>query len=153
MELLGRSWDPAAVSALAAILGSFTGAFASTLSAWITQRHHDRQDLLAKRISHREQLYSDFISESALAMVDAMQHKLEDPSKLTPVYALISRIRLSSPTNVVESAERVARTILNTYSAPNLTAQEIQSVAGKLDALREFSSICRRELESLRSGL
>jgi hypothetical protein len=86
-------------------------------------------------------------------MVDAMQHKLEDPSKLTPVYALISRIRLSSPTNVVESAERVARAILTTYSAPNLTAQEIQSVAGKLDPLREFSSICRRELESLRSGL
>jgi hypothetical protein len=66
-------------------------------------------------------------------MVAAMQHKFEDPSKLTPVYALISRIRLSSPTNVVESAERVARTILNTYSAPNLTAQEIQSVAGTLD--------------------
>jgi hypothetical protein len=86
-------------------------------------------------------------------MADAMQHKFEDPSKLTPVYALISRIRLSSPTNVMESAERVTRTILNTYSGPNLTAQEIHSVAGKLDPLREFSSICRRELESLRSGL
>ena len=74
------------VSALAAIFGSFIRAFASTLNAWVTRRHHDRQDLPAKRISHREQLYSDFISESPRVMVDAMQHNFEDPSKLTPVY-------------------------------------------------------------------
>lgn len=86
-------------------------------------------------------------------MVDGMQHNFEAPSRLTPVYALISRIRLSSPTNVVESAERVAKTILNTYSAPNLTAKEIQSPAGKLQPLREFSMICRGELESLSSSL
>ena len=65
---------------------------------------------------------SDFINESARAMVDAMQHKFEDPNRLTPAYALISRIRLSSPTNVVESAERVAKIVLTTYSEPNLTA-------------------------------
>ena len=92
MALFARSLDPATVSALAAILGAFAGAFASTLSAWITQRHHDRRDTLAKKIAHREQLYSDFISESARAMVDAMQHKFEDPSKLTPVYALEKRV-------------------------------------------------------------
>ena len=87
-------------------------------------------------------------------MVDAMQNKFEDPSKLTPIYALISRIRLGSPTNVVESAERVARTILITYSKPNLTAEEIQSGIGKTDdPLREFGIICRHELESLRRSL
>jgi hypothetical protein len=154
MALFARSLDPAAVSALAAIFGSFVGGFASTLSARLTQRHHDREDLLAKKIAHREQLYSDFISESTRAIVDAMQHTLEDPSRLTPVYALISRIRLSSPTKVVESAERVAKTILSTYSAPNLTTEEIQSGVGKRDdPLREFSNICRRELELLRSVL
>ena len=154
MAWLSRSWNPATVSALAAIFGSFAGALASTLSAWLTQRHHDRRDLLAKSIAHREQLYSDFISESARAMVDAMQHTFEDASRLNPVYALISRMRLSSPTNVVESAERVAKTILSTYSAPNLTSEEIQSGVGKRDnPLHEFSNICRRELESLKRGL
>jgi hypothetical protein len=93
----GRSWDPATVSALAAIFGSFAGGFASTLSAWLTQRHHDRKNFLAKKIAHREQLNSDFISESARAMVDPMQHTLEDPSRLTPVYALISRIQVELP--------------------------------------------------------
>jgi hypothetical protein len=87
-------------------------------------------------------------------MVDAMQHKFEDSSKLRTIYALISRIRVGSPTNVVESAERVAKTILITYSKPNLTAEEIQSGVGKTDdPLREFSIICRHELESLRRSL
>jgi hypothetical protein len=131
MALFARSLDPAAVSALAAILGSFDGAFASTLSAWIAQRHHDRRDTLARKIAHREQLYSDSVSESARAMVDAIQHTFEDPTRLTPVCALISRIRLSSPVNVVENAEQVGKTILATYSAPNLVAEEIPSGAAK----------------------
>ncbi|PYL29592.1 MAG: hypothetical protein DMF45_05260 [Verrucomicrobia bacterium] len=71
--------NPASISALAAIFGSLTGALASSLSTWITQRHQDRRDLLAKRIFHREQLYSDFISESARAVADAIQHSFQDP--------------------------------------------------------------------------
>jgi hypothetical protein len=92
MSLFARSLDPATVSAQAAILGSFADAIASTLSAWITQRRHDRQDPRVKKVAHREQLHSDFISERARATVDAMQHKFEDPSKLTPVYALEKRV-------------------------------------------------------------
>ena len=70
MSLFQHS-NPAIISALAAIFGSLTGGLASSVSAWITQRHHDRRDLLAKSTFHREQLYSDFISESARAMADA----------------------------------------------------------------------------------
>ena len=62
-------------------------------------------------------------------MIDAIQRSLEDPSRLIPSYALLSRIRLSSSTNVVESAEQVLTTILNTYSQPNLTLKDIQSMA------------------------
>lgn len=154
MGWVGRAWNPATVSALAGLFGSLVGACASTVSAWIAQRYHERKDLLGRTISHREQLYSDFISESARAMVDAMQHTLEDPSRLTTVYALISRMRLSSPMHVVESAERVAKTILTTYSKPNLSAEEIQARADIRDnPLREFSNICRSELELLGSGL
>ena len=68
--------------ALAAIFGSMTGALGSSLSTWITQRHADRRDLLARRIFHREQLYSDFIT-----------------------YALLSRVRLSASREVLTSAE------------------------------------------------
>ena len=154
MKSLDGSLSPATVSALAAICGSLVGALGSSVSAWIAQRHQNRRDLLAKKIAHREQLYSDFISEGARAMVDAIQHTFQDPSRLIPAYSLLSRIRLSSSINVVESAERVVTTILDTYSGPNLTPEEIQSKATKHDdPLREFSTICRRELESLWNGL
>jgi hypothetical protein len=42
--------------------------------AELKQKMSRIKDLLAKKIAHREQLNSDFISESARAMVDAMQH-------------------------------------------------------------------------------
>ena len=83
MRLIGGSWNPATISALAAIFGSLTGALASSLRTWITQKYQGRRDLLAKRIFYREQLYSDFISESAHAMADAIQHNLQDPNNLT----------------------------------------------------------------------
>ena len=77
MTLIGGSWNPATISALAAIFGSLSGALASSVSTWMTQRHQDRRDLLAKRIFHCEQLYSDFISESTRAMADAIQHTFQ----------------------------------------------------------------------------
>jgi hypothetical protein len=146
--------NPATISALAAILGSLTGALASSVSTWITQRHQDQRDLLARRIFHREQLYSDFISESARALADALAHNFQDLNKLIPTYAVLSRIRVSSSSDVLASAERVVEYIITTYSAPNLSPQEIQSRAAKReDPLRDFSNICRRELESLWEGL
>ena len=151
--MIGGSWDPASISALAAIFGSLSGALASSVGTWITQRHQDRRDLLAKRIFHREQLYSDFISESAHAMADAIQHSFHDPNKLSPT-ALLSRIRLSSSADVLASAEQVIQRIIATYSEPNLTPEEIQSRAAKHeDPLREFSNICRAELETMQNQL
>ena len=153
MSLLHDS-NPATITALAAIFGSLTGALASSVSTWITQKHQDQRDLLAKRIFHREQLYSDFISESTRALADSLQHNFQDPNKLVPIYAALSRIRVSSSTEVLASAERVVDNIIATYSEPNLTPEEIQSRAAKRnDPLRDFSSICRRELESLWKGL
>ena len=117
MRLIGGSWNPATISALAAIFGSLTGALASSVSTWIVQKHQGRRDLLAKRIFYREQLYSDFISESAHAMADAIQYNLQDPNNLTPAYALLSRMRLSSSTDVLASAERVIHHIIITSLA------------------------------------
>jgi hypothetical protein len=73
-------------------------------------------------------------------MADAIQHNFQDPNKLTPTYALLSRIRLSSSGDVLASGERVLQHIIRTHSEPNLAPEEIQSRATKrLDSLREFS--------------
>jgi hypothetical protein len=147
--------NPATISALAAIVGSLVGALASSVSTWITQRHQDRPDLLAKRIFHREQLYSDFISESACSLADALLHNFQDLNRLIPTYALLSRVRVSSSNDVLASAERVVDQIIAIYSEPNLTPEEIQSRAAAKgdDPLRDFSTICRGELQSLWRGL
>jgi hypothetical protein len=153
MQLISGSWNPAFISALAAIGGSLVGALGSASSAWIAHKHQGRRDLLARKIFHREQLYADFISASAKVLVDAAQNEFQDPSRLVPMYALLSRIRLSSSMKVVESAERVVKTVLAAYSAPNLTLKEFQSRAETGDdPLRDFSNICRHDLEALWSS-
>ena len=152
--MIGGSWSPASISALAALCGSLVGALGSSVSAWIAQRLQNRRDILTKRIFHREQLYSDFISETARGLAHAKQHKFQDPGNLIPSYALLSRIRLSSSIRVVKSAERVVDIILNTYSEPNLTPDEFHAWAGEQnDPLRDFGEVCRRELELLWKGL
>jgi hypothetical protein len=142
------------IAACAAILGSVVGALGSVVGTWITQRHQDLRDLLAKKIVRREALYSDFIAESARLLVDASEHSVSDPQKLIPVYALVSRIRLSSSPHVLEEAEGVIRAILSSYAKPNLTAEQIQSLAlSAEDPLRRFSNTCRLELHSLQRQL
>jgi hypothetical protein len=128
------------IAALAAILGSIVGALGSAVATSITQRHQDRRDLLSKTIVRRESLYSDFISESARLIVDAMEHNSSEPQKLVPVYGLL--------------AEEVVRTILASYRQPNLTTEQIESRAlSAEDPLRVFSDTCRIELESLQRQL
>jgi hypothetical protein len=141
---------PATIPTLSAIGGSIIGALSSMISTWIAQRHRERRELVSQKTAHLEQLYSDFINESARLLVDAVQHSLEDPSILVPIYALISRIRLRSSKDVIESAERLIATILKVYVEPNLTPGQIQSAASThQDHLQDFSSVCRRELESI----
>jgi hypothetical protein len=150
----GAKMNSEMITALAAIFGSFVGALGSAGGAWITQKHRDRRDLIGKQIVQRETLYSDFIAESARLLVDAMEHNVRDLQKLIPVYALLSRIRLSSSERVLQTAEQVIRTIVNTYPQPNLTAEEIESraVNGE-DPLRQFSDTCRTELDGLQRQL
>jgi hypothetical protein len=140
--------------ALAAIAGSLVGALGSASATWITARHQDRRDLLGKQVARREGLYSDFIAESARLLVDAMQHNSSDLQTMLPVFALASRIRLSSSEPVLQEAEQVIRTIVSTYPKTNLTAEQIeaQAVNGQ-DPLRQFSDACRIELDALQRQL
>jgi hypothetical protein len=142
------------IAGLAAVSGSIVGAFGSVVGTWITTRHQDLRDLLAKTIVRREALYSDFITESARLLVDALEHDTSDPQKLIPAYALLSRIRLSSSSSVLAEAEEVIKIILNTYPQPNLTAEQIEfRAANGEDPLRQFSNTCRTELESMQKQL
>jgi hypothetical protein len=145
---------PGTTTALAAILGSLVGAFSSIAGTFITQRHQDRRELLSKRIYHREQLYSDFITESARLLIDALEHSAGEARNPIPSYALLSRIRLSSSPDVLAAAEEVVRDVIGTYAKPNLTSEEIRIRATNgEDPLRRFSDTCRDELESMQKQI
>ena len=66
------------------------------------------------------------------------------------IYALTNRIRLSSSARVVESADAVARIIMDAYLSPNMTLQEVRNrwVERHIDPLRDFSEACREELRT-----
>jgi hypothetical protein len=140
--------DAAIIAAIAAVGGSFVGAMGSFISGSITQRFHDRRDLLSAQITRSETLYSDFITESARRFVDALEHNEVEPKELVPLYALLSRIRLSSSPQVLDAAEAVLTTILETYPKPNLPPEQIRagSIPGE-DQLKNFSEVCRRDLQ------
>jgi hypothetical protein len=155
------SLNPQTITALAAIFGSLIGGFTSSFGSWITQRHQDRRELLSKKLIQREALYSDFIRESARLLVDALEHDTDDPKNLIgdprnliPVYALLSRIRLSSSRKILITAEEVVSSIIKAYGEPNLTPQQIEVRAfNGDDPLKKFSEICRLELESIQREL
>jgi hypothetical protein len=136
--------------AMAAIFGSLVGALGSSVSTWISQRHADERDLLGRRVFYRVQLYSEFITESTRILVDALESNFNDPNKLIPAFALLSRIRLTSSKEVFASAEGLIREVVKSYSEPNMTPEQIRSRALDVDdPLKHFSDICRAELDSL----
>ncbi len=140
--------DSTMIAAMSAIAGSIVGATGTFAGSLITQRFHDRRDLLANQIARREALYSDFISESARVLIDALESNVIDPKNMIPAYALLSRIRLCSPPRVLRAAEDVLKHVLETYSKPNLTPEQIRDeTLNGVDPLKRFSEICRSELE------
>jgi hypothetical protein len=63
-------------------------------------------------------------------------------------------MRGSSSPEVLTSAEEVVDYIVDTYSEANLAAEQIRSrAAHREDPVRDFSTICRREIESLWKAL
>ena len=140
--------DSAIITAVAAICGSLVGALGSFFGSLVNQRYHDRRDLLASKIARLEALYSDFITEAARLLVDALEHNKPEPKNLVAAYALLSRIRLNSSPHVLEAADAVLRTIVETYPQPNLAPEDIHAgnISGE-EQLREFSEICRQELD------
>jgi hypothetical protein len=88
-------------------------------------------------------LYKQFIDEASRLYADALVHDQAEISALVSVYALIGRMRVVSTPAVIEKAEEVIRTIVDTYFAPNKTFPEL-----RIDPQRAFSEQCREDLSN-----
>ena len=143
--------DTATIAATAAALGSLAGASASIVTTWISQRMQMTRANLEWKLRERESLYSEFLSEASRLAVDATLHSLDRPDQLAAVYGLLSRIRLISSDEVLKEAEDCIRQIVQLYRRPNMTADQFHEAlqANELDPLKEFSTACRKELQTM----
>jgi len=142
--------DGATISALAALAGSVVGGLTALATSWLTQQAQARAQERAGDRTVREALYRDFIVEASRLYGDALVHDKPEVSNLVGLYAMVSRMRVRSSPTIVENAERVARTIVETYLAPNKTLCELHEMAksDEWDPLRGFSEACREELRA-----
>jgi hypothetical protein len=143
--------DTAWISAFSAVMGSLVGGFTSFLTTYANQHAQYRRDFLNKQLAARENLYSEFINEAARLQADSLEQEQVKPSTLVGIYALGNRIRLTSSEEVVQAAERSIREIIESYSGPIMTAEEIrrQAYLKIKDPVKEFGEACRRELKRL----
>ena len=143
--------EPATISALAALAGATIGGVTSFAATWLTQRTQAKIQALAQKLTLREKLYKAFIQEASKLYADALIHELTDVSQLVGLYAMISEMRVISAKSTVESADNVARMIVNTYLAPNKTIPELQEMVnrGGVDVLQAFSDAARQEFHRL----
>ncbi len=136
---------------LTAIIGSGASGVASVFLSIFGQHSLSRKTMLMRDMAKREQLYSEFIQESAKLYIDVLDGVTKKPSSLVPLYSLVNRMRLISSSKVLLAAKRVADEILNSQNLAPITLQELQAIAreNQPNVMRDFSEACRLERESL----
>ena len=141
------------IPAIAALAGAVTGGLTSVLTSWLSQHAQARTQWLAQDKLLRQELYKEFIEAASKCNIHALQHDEPDIPALVELYVKVGRMRILSSPKVVESAEAVARRIVDTYLVPNKTFLELREMtnSGSIDLLREFSQTCRAEFGSVRA--
>ena len=143
--------DSATISAFAALGGTLIGGMTSFAASWLTQQTQAKAQQVARKLARRETLYKDFLEEASKLYADSLIHETPDVSHLIRLYAMISMMRVVSPLTTVQTADKVARMIVNTYLVPNKTFPELRDMvnSGAMDPLRDFSEACREEIQRL----
>ena len=145
--------DASVITALSALVGAAIGGLTSVLASWLTQRTQTRAQWLAHDIVRRQDVYKEFIEAASKCYLHALQHGEPDVPALVELYAKLGRMRVLSSPQVVQSAEKIERKIVDTYLAPDKSFLELRQMlnSGTVDLFFEFSAACRAEFESLRA--
>ena len=140
--------DANLVTGLAGLLGSVTGASAAIATTWISQKGQTIRERAKWETRKRETLYGDFITEGSHLVADAFDHSLDKPETLVKLYANLGRIRLVSSDPVLAAAEECCERIVDLYSQPNRTIDQIYATmrSKELEFFKRFSDACRVEL-------
>jgi hypothetical protein len=140
--------DVAYVSALSALAGSVIGGLTSGITSWLNQRSLARAGLLAHELTRRQELYKDFIVAASKAYGEALVVSEPKIEELISLYAMISRMRVISSSNIVASAEQVLLETTGAYFEPNRTVPELRELIRTgtgVDPLKDFAEAVRQE--------
>src|SRR5258708_16880926 len=115
------------ITGMAAVLGSLAGASASIATTWMTQHNQKIRERAQAELRRRETLYSEFIDEVSRLTADAFEHSLEHPTSLVNAYAIAGRIHLVASAPVMKAADDCCNYIVDLYSSPNKTVEQIRT--------------------------
>jgi hypothetical protein len=141
--------DVAYISTLSALAGSVVGGLTSTGTTWLTQRAQTRAGLVANVLTRRENLYREFITAASTAYGDALVSSEPKLPDVVGLYSMISQMRVLSAPRTVACADKLMRTIIDTYFSQNHTLRELRDLikgGDSIDLLREFSEAAREEI-------
>ena len=147
-------FDPALLSALAALVGALIGGGASLTAAIYTQRYQDRQQRAARETTKREGVYADFImSASNLLLKAHLSDGLTLGGDEQHLIGVANRMRLFAPPNVVQEAEAVIRGVIKISLEPSVNLRKLTmadlSKNPDSDLLLAFSLACRADLDNV----
>jgi hypothetical protein len=117
------------IGALAALFGSLIGAGSSVATSWAGFKYAENKERRRQTLRKKEQLYSEFITETATLLLDAYDHDLQDLQTVTKAVAVLNRIRLVASDDVLQHAEDCMEKIIERYFKPNMTLQELHDNA------------------------
>ena len=140
--------NPAYLSVLSALAGSVIGGLISGVATWLSQRSQARAGEFTRRLSRRDDLYTDFIAAASKAYGEALVSNEPQIQELVALYGMLSMMRVISSPRIVASAEKIMNTTIDTYFAPNRTIRDLHEVikSGKeMDPLKDFTEAVREE--------
>src|SRR5271166_5961010 len=120
--------DAAYLSALSALAGSVVGGLTTGLSTWISQSVSAKAGLVSAHLARRQELFRDFIVSASRVYGEALTSNEPKIPELVELYALLSRMRVLCRPETVAAGEKLMRTIVVAYRAPNRDLNELHAL-------------------------
>ena len=137
------------------LAGALIGGGASLAVAVYNRRSEERLQRIADEIERRETVYTDFLEKASKALLNAYTHDgIALGSDEQHLIALINRMRLFAPPQVVSGAEAVVRALVEISLQPSVELRQLATRAlaesPEPDPFLKFSVICRSDLDNIR---
>ena len=107
--------------------------------------------MVAHDLARREDLVRDFVIAASKTYGDAIVNREPKLPGIVDLYAMVSRMRVLGMPRSVACADKVMRSIIETYFAPNRTVADLRRLvkdAENVDPLKDFAEAAREELHA-----